>query len=409
MNVLTKLVDRESLARRNRYMAQAFHSVPFKHRIRRAFLRTIAALPPLPNQIYKPTKERILLIRPDHMGDVLLTTPAIHALRMARPDAEIHALVGSWSSEVIASYPEVDLTLTVPFPAFSREPKQSWRSPYELALSTARQLRIVGYSSAVIFRPDHWWGAMLAKLAGVPERIGYDLTDVTPFLTKALPHTSQHVVLQNLSLVERWTGHIPPEQAIYDFPLDSDDRGYIDGYLDVWGIRRESPVIAIHAGSGASIKNWQDEKWADVADTLSEQLDAPVVLTGGDHELTTARNIAALMKTNACIIAGDTRVGQLAALFARSKVVLGVDSGPLHLASAVGTPTVALYGPADPVEFGTWGSPSKHYILTTSIGCRPCRILNWQSDPAEYHPCVRDITVGQVLEAARRAANSEKT
>jgi lipopolysaccharide heptosyltransferase II len=406
--VLNKLPDREALARRNRYMTQAFHSTPLKHRVRRAFLQTLGALPPLPNQTYKPTKERILLIRPDHMGDVLLTTPAIQALRAARPNAEIHALVGTWSSEVIASYPEIDLTLTVPFPGFSREPKQNWRSPYELALSTARQLRIIGYSSAIIFRPDHWWGAMLAKLAGIPERIGYNLTDVAPFLTKSLPHISQHVVLQNLSLVEQWTGKIAPEQAVYDFPLDDDDRGYIDGYLEVWGIRREKPVIAIHAGSGASIKNWQDEKWADVADTLSEQLDSPVVLTGGDHELTTARNIAALMKTRACIIAGDTRVGQLAALFARSKVVLGADSGPLHLAAAVGTPTVTLYGPADPAEFGTWGSPWKHYILTTSIGCRPCRILDWRSDPTEYHPCVRDITVGQVLEAARRAANSDK-
>ncbi len=385
-------------------MAQAFHTTQLKHRVRRAFLQTIAALPPLPNQIYKPTKERILLIRPDHMGDVLLTTPAIHALRAARPKAEIHALVGVWSAEVIASYPEVDLTLTVPFTAFSRDPKQNWRSPYELALSTARLLRIVGYSSAVIFRPDHWWGALLAKLAGIPERIGYDLPDVSPFLTNALPHSAQHVVLQNMRLVERWTGSIAPEDIIYDFPIDDDDRGYIDGYLEEWGIRRNQPVIAIHAGSGASIKNWQDQKWADVADTLSEQLEAPVVLTGGDHELATARNIAGLMKKRAIVMAGDTRIGQLAVLFGRAKVVLGVDSGPLHLAAAVGTPTVTLYGPADPAEFGTWGSPQKHYILTTPIGCRPCRILDWQSDPPEYHPCVRDITVGQVLDSARRAA-----
>ncbi|MFN8373897.1 MAG: glycosyltransferase family 9 protein [Anaerolineae bacterium] len=407
--MLSKPSEREALARRNRYMAQAFHSTLFKHRVRRTLLHMAAALPPLPNQVYRPTTERILVIRPDHMGDVLLTMPAIHALRAARPHAEIHALVGSWSAEVISSYPELDLTLTIPFPAFSRDPKQNWRSPYELALSTARQLRIVGYSSAVIFRPDHWWGAMLTKLAGIPERIGYDLPDVGPFLTTAVPHTHEHVVQQNLRLVEGWTGGITPDKATYYFPIAEDDRAYIDGYLEEWGIRRNQPVIAIHAGSGASIKNWPDEKWADVADTLSEQLEAPIILTGGDHELTTARNIAALMKQRACIIAGDTRVGQLAALFKRAKVVLGVDSGPLHLAAAVGTPTVALYGPADPVEFGTWGSPQKHFMLTTSIACRPCRILNWRSDPVEYHPCVRDITVGQVLEAGRRAANWERT
>ena len=83
--------------------------------------------------------------------------------------------------------------------------------------------------------------------------------------------------------------------------------------------------------------------------------------------------------------------------------MLGPDSGPLHLAAAVGTPTVALFGPADPVEFGTWGSPEKHIMLWSSIGCRPCRVLDWGGDAPENHPCVREIPVGTVLDAARRA------
>jgi ADP-heptose:LPS heptosyltransferase len=211
-------------------------------------------------------------------------------------------------------------------------------------------------------------------------------------------------VLQNLRLVEHWTGGTAAEDIAYQFPLDDDNRGYIDGYLEEWGVRRTQPIIAIHAGSGAGIKQWQEEKWADVADTLAVQLEAAIVLTGGDHELAAARYIASLMKERACIMTGDTRVGQLAALFARAKVVLGVESGALHLAAAVGTPTVALYGPTDPTEDGIWGAPQKHYTLTTPIACRPCRIDDWQSDPLEYHPCVRDIGVGQVLEAARRAA-----
>ncbi|NWF67818.1 MAG: glycosyltransferase family 9 protein [Chloroflexi bacterium] len=404
-----KTAEREALARRNRILAEAMHATPLKHRLRRGLLRAAAALPPLPNQIYQPDgSERILLIRPDYMGDVLLTTPALLALRAALPQAELHALVGPWSAEVIASYPQIDLTLTVPFPAFSRAPKQNWRSPYELVLSTARQLRIIGYSAAVIFRPDHWWGALLAKLAGIPLRIGYALPDVAPFLTDALNPEPQHALLQNLKLVERWTGTIAPAAAVYDFPLDDDDRGYINGYLEEWDIRREQRLLVIHAGSGAALKNWPDERWAAVADTLAGQLESPVVLTGSDHELATARNIAGRMKERAIVMAGDTRVGQLAALFARARVVLGPDSGPLHLAAAVGTPTVALFGPADPAEFGTWGSPPKHFILTSSIACRPCRLMNWQNDALENHPCVRDITVGQVLEAARRAAHWDK-
>src|SRR5690606_30205365 len=133
-----------------------------------------------------------------------------------------------------------------------------------------------------------------------------------------------------------------------------------------------------------------------------EQLGARVVFTGGEHELSMIRRIVQRMTRPACIIAGETHIGQLAALYVRSLVVLGPDSGPLHLAAAVDTPTVSLFGPADPVEFGPWGSPEKHLILASDIGCRPCRILDWADDNPAYHPCLRDITIAQVLTAARQ-------
>ena len=81
-------------------------------------------------------------------------------------------------------------------------------------------------------------------------------------------------------------------------------------------------------------------------------------------------------------------------------MVLGPDSGPLHLAAAVGTPTVSLYGPADPIEFGPWGPSGRHKLLTSPIACRPCRILDWGDDDLVWHPCLADITVEQVLDAA---------
>lgn len=394
-------MDREALILRNRSMTTAFHAMPLKHYVRRAMLHLIAGMPVFP--IRPRPANRVLLIRPDHLGDVLLTTPAIHALRAAHPKLELHALVGQWTANALASYPEVDQVLTLPFPGFSRLPKDSWRSPYQLALSAAHHLRRIGYGSAIIFRPDHWWGAMVAYLAGIPERIGYDLPDTAPFLTQAVPHRHDHAVIQNLRLVEEWTGAIPAQNAFYRFPVDHVDRSYIDGYLQEWGIDSHHPVICIHPGSGTWVKHWVEDKWAVVADTLAEQFGAAVVFTGGDHELQLIRRITANMKQLYCVIAGETHVGQLGALFSRARVVLGPDSGPLHLAAAVDTPTVTLYGPADPVEFGPWGSSHKHIVLTSSIGCRPCRIIDWADDDPQYHPCVREISLAQVLEAARRA------
>ncbi len=177
-------MDRETLVRRNRSMAEAFHAVPLKHQLRRAALQAAAAIP-VPTQHRSQQNERILLLRPDHLGDVLLTTPAIHALRAAHPDSELHALVGPWSASVLANFSDLDLVLTLPYPGFTRQDKLSWRSPYQLAATTARSLRRIGYDTAIILRPDHWWGALVAHLAGIPRRIGYNLPDVAPFLTES--------------------------------------------------------------------------------------------------------------------------------------------------------------------------------------------------------------------------------
>jgi heptosyltransferase-2/heptosyltransferase-3 len=143
-----------------------------------------------------------------------------------------------------------------------------------------------------------------------------------------------------------------------------------------------------------------------VADILSDQLECTVVFTGGGHELPMIRNIINQMKHSACVMAGNTEIGQLAALYARALVVIGPDSGPMHLAAAVKTPTVSLFGPADPLEFAPWGARDQHYIITSDIGCRPCRVLDWGNDAPEFHPCVRDITTGRVLDAARRAVQA---
>lgn len=397
-------MDRDALVLRNQTMAQAFHKMPPQHHIRRAMLHAIARLPISKNKT--SDKQRILLIRPDHLGDTLLTTPAIVALKRALPDAELHVLVGAWSATVLANYPEIDTVLTLPFPGFDRSGKQNLRSPYQLAINTARNLRKIGYTSAIIFRPDHWWGAMVAHLAGIPKRIGYDLIDTKPFLTDAIPFKHQHAILQNLNLIEGWTGQLTQSEITYQYQVDDKDRAYIRGYLAEWGINDTQKILCIHAGSGTWVKQWSPERWATVADMLYDQMGITSVFSGGEHEMTLVKTIVNQMKSPACITVGETQIQQLGALFERAQVVLGPDSGPLHLAAAVNTPTITLFGPADPIEFRAWGDKNRHIILTSNIACRPCKVLDWGNDDPEYHPCMRDITVGQVLEATRRILNS---
>lgn len=395
-------MDREVLVLRNKAMAEAFHQQPFRHVVRHAMLKALAYLPV---RRLRGTFNRVLLIRPDHLGDMLLTTPAIRALKQSHPHLELHALVGPWSSQVAAAFPQIDTVLTLPFPGFSRAPKDSLRSPYTLAFETARKLRRVGYDAAIIFRPDHWWGAMVAHQAGIPRVIGYALPDVDPFLADKIPYQLDHVVRQNMRLVEPFTGLIDDQDIVYQYPVDAADTAYIRAYLQDAGLEPDESYFCIHAGAGTWVKRWEDSHWASVADTLAQQLNARAIFTGGDHERSLALGIAEQMQQTPLVIAGETQVSQLAALFAGARIVLGPDSGPLHLASAVGTPTVSLYGPARLSEFAPWGSPHQHITLTSDIGCLGCGVLDWGTDAAEYHPCVREISVGRVLTAARRALN----
>jgi len=397
-------LDRETLVIRNKRMTEAFHQTAFKHRLRDSILN-IASFIPVFHQ--KPKTKRILIIRPDHLGDVLLSTPAIRAIKAKHPDISIHVLCGEWSAGVLANYDEIDLVLTLPFPGFQRNPPIDAPNPYMQALKSAWMLRKIGYTSAVIMRPDHWWGAMLAYFAGIKERIGYDVKNVSPFLSKIIPYQHQHVVEQNLRLVELWTGELESDDINYAYPVAEKDGFYINSYLSDWQIPVRKPIICIHPGSGASVKLWEVEKWAKVADILTTQFSASIVFTGSPSEAPLINLIMQQMTETAYNIAGSTNIGQLAALYQRALAVLGPDSGPMHLAAAVDTPTITLFGPADPIEFAPWGQRRKHAILTSHIDCRPCRILDWHDDKMKYHPCVRDITVLQVLDETRRVVQAE--
>ena len=193
-----------------------------------------------------------------------------------------------------------------------------------------------------------------------------------------------------------------------EYPLQAADREYVDSLIDSRRVAAGKPLVCIHPGTGADSKLWRAEGWAQVADRIAADYGASIVFTGTPSEVELVIETEAAMATAALSVAGQTSIGQLAALYARSRAVMGPDSGALHLAAAVGTPTVALFGPADPREFAPWGDPRSHVVITTDIACRPCRILDWRTDNMAYHPCVRDITGQQVLEAARRVMSSQQ-
>jgi ADP-heptose:LPS heptosyltransferase len=377
----------------------------------------------------------VLYIKPDHLGDLLLATPVLAALRQRLPNACVTALVGPWSRMVLQRNPDVDLLLTCPFPGFERRPPDDGRwttddggvsamigrlssivyrlsslaMPYLLLIRYALLLRAGHYDLAIVGRDDHWWGAALALLAGVPCRIGYAVPECRPFLTAALPwNPRDHVTAQGLALVEVATGLNPILHSQFSARFDpsQDDITWVDAWIAAQGLA-DAQLVVLHPGTGGPAKLWFAEGWAAVADAL-QAAGARLVLTGGTDELALVAEVAAHMRSVALALAGQTSVGQLAALMRRATLVLGVDSGPLHLAAAQGVPTLHLYGPGDAGRFGPWGDRAHHVVLRADLWCSPCGEFAACPRGLARPECMELIAIARVAERAREMLDAAK-
>ncbi len=377
--------------------------MPMKHTLRLLLLYLLAGIGRLLIR-QRGDPRRVLVIKPDHLGDVLLMTPALRALRQAMPGALITALVGPWSETMLARNPDIDTLLTCPFPGFARQQAVGNRvvrllRPYLLLVRYAALLRAGTYGTALLLRDDHWWGAALALLAGIPRRVGYHVPACRPFLTDALPwNPDEHVTMQGLAIVAHFTGTRPNTSMPARFTPPPADAAWAARWCAEHQQKGQRLVI-IHPGTGGPTKLWSGERWAQVSDALADA-GALVVLTGGPGEEPLTDEIRARAQHPPIDLAGQTQVGQMAALMARAALVLGVDSGPLHIAAAQGVPTIHLYGPGDDGRFGPWGSPERHQVVREPLWCSPCGEFRACPRGLSRPECMDRITAGRVVAQA---------
>jgi ADP-heptose:LPS heptosyltransferase len=345
---------------------------------------------------------RVLLLRPDHLGDVLLTSAAVEWLRHSLPNAQLTELVGPWSLDVARHGPAGVRVQALPFPGFGRAPNPSLLAPYTLLLRVAAGLRQANYDAAVVFRPDHWWGALLALAAGIPIRLGYAVPGTDRFLTDAEPPVPVHAAEQSLRLAGRLlalAGAPPtarPGRPV--FCLGDDERR---AAVALWQRHRLDgrPVVAIQPTAGAPLKRWPDDWWAHVADALARAGYA-VVLTGGPGDADALSAVAAGATAPPAAGLADLPLGVAAAVFERCELLVGLDGGAAHLAAAVGTPTVRLYGPADRQVFGPWPPHATQVALAATLACVPCGALDHPPCGAVSEPaCLLALTPDALVRA----------
>ncbi len=379
-------------------------------RYRTPLLRLIGSIQ---NRKRRPTPKhvaRMVVVRPDHLGDVLLTTPALGLLRAAFPSADITLLVGPWSRDVAARQPAVDHVGEIRFPGFERGIPASILQRYTGLAVLARRLSTERYDAAIIMRPDFWWGAWLAAAAGIPVRLGYAHPEVQPFLTHAIPVAARrHSAVDALELARTaarrwgtpqlttaWQPGVPP----LSFPLRSADRHDAVQRLHKAGITPTESFVLVHIGAGAAVKRWTRSNWISLIVRIKDHLGVPVLVCGGPTEQAEVAVIAAA--AGGVTLSSGASFATLGAVMQRAMAVVGADSGAMHLAVAVGAPTTTLFGPADPVVYGPWGAPRRHAVVTSAMICSPCTILGWPAGEVAYHPCVRRITVDEVYRALER-------
>ncbi|MCL5256536.1 MAG: hypothetical protein M1319_01915, partial [Chloroflexi bacterium] len=260
---------------------------------------------------------KILLLRPDHLGDVLLSFPAMAALHCEFPQSEIVLAVGPWSKEIAGHNEDVTSTITIAFPGFDRTRRGSPLAPYRLLVQTASALRRQEFDLAINLRNDFWWGSLLTYLARIPWRYGYAYPESSRFLTNWLAPKDQHVADQSLMLVRRASADFASsirggvasstcrgEPAARPSELDtnstypifrpwSDEVARARRVLDLNGISAGNRLVVVHPGAGADVKLWTAEGWGAVARYLIDSCGAAVAITGSAGEKALTQEIVA--------------------------------------------------------------------------------------------------------------------
>jgi len=313
-----------------------------------------------------------LVIQPDHLGDIVLSQPAVRVLHERFGDTLV-TVVGPWSAEIARLAWPIDRIETFAFPDFDRG-HRGGHLQRARALDVAAQFFAALHPvRAIVLRPDDVWSAAAAWAAGITDIVTGDDPRTSGYGTSvadasAHEHRAARAVAIACSAADIHTVHPTWDAFPLHIQLSAEDRRS----TDTEGVPGRRYAV-VHPGAGVPVKQWTAHRWRAVVRHLN-QLGLAVVVTGGPDEEALCTAIASDL--DAASLAGETTLGELCHVLADAAMVIGPDSGPLHLAVALGAPTVHLFGPSDEREFGPWGDPRTHRVVTAGWHCPRCRDLS---------------------------------
>lgn len=320
--------------------------------------------------------KKILIIKTGALGDIVRSFPALVSVAKIFPEARISFLIGEQYVELIEPCPYISEII----------PYRKRRNTEDLFgfLRVARDIRSRGFDLVLNFQNTKRFD-LVAKASGAEYRSG--------IVTLDRPINGVEGVFKILETVG-----LQPKRRHYEFWFDEKDLKYAEGFFERHGVSEADRIAGINPGGGWESKQWALERYADLADRLTETAGARVVVFGSAEERGRAEEIARLAEHPVIINSGESTVRQAACAISRCSVFVSNDSGLMHVAAHQDVPTVGIFGSTNPAYHGP--CREGNVAVYRGVDCSPC------SDPEcrldfETHYCLRAITVDQVFKEAR--------
>lgn len=336
---------------------------------------------------------KILIVKLSSIGDVVHTLPALGALRKGHPGATIDWLVEEAASDIIWDHPLLDEAIVVP--------QRGWLKNLSGNLKTVRYLAKKRYDMVLDFQGLMKSGIWVLLSRGT-RRIGFanarEFSHV--FLNEKLPpyDPERHAVCRYLDLAKYAGGVVSPDEPSFPTPpihIGEEEKKKVERLLEEGGITDGTPFFIVNPRARWETKLWPERRFAKLTTVLAERFDMKAVIVGSESDMVEARRINVLAGDEALNLAGRTTLKELAHIMSKARFVITLDSGPMHIAAAVGAKVFALFGPTAPWRTGPYGE--EHGVIRKEIDCSPC----FQKS-CEEPRCMDEMSVEDVINAIER-------
>ena len=340
------------------------------------------------------------MIRLSALGDVVRTLPSLAVMKKNFPSAKISWMVEEKSSDILFGQPELNEVIVFPRTAWAESlVRGRWWSLGKEAIGFIKKLRQERFDLVVDFHGIFKSG-LFSMMSEAEVRVGFERGSCKEWnylfnnRRVSLPNNRISRFERNLRLLQG-VGLETKDSTLSPY-ISPEDRRYTIDFLERHGLLAQYPLVALHPGTSEKTryKRWFPGEYAQVADRLVEELGASIIVTWGPGERETAERVQSLMRRSSVLSCPTRSLKQLAGIYQNCHLYIGGDTGPMHIASLVGVPVVAIYGPTDPVVNAPYaGTPSVQ--VRKNLPCSPCRDRNCQK-----LDCLRAVNHEDVLKAA---------